>query len=514
MFADESLEKVRARIPESLRQMIEKQVVRLSPEEQRVLEAASVAGMEFSAAAVATGIEEPMEEVEKRCEEMARREQFLREKEIEEWPDGTVSARYGFLHSLYPEVVYTRVAAGRRLSLHRRIGEREEAAYGNQAVEIAAELAVHFERSRDYRRAVRYLEQAAGKAIRRSAYQEAIGHLTKGLKLIETLPDTPERAQQELTLQIALGSALMATKGQGVAEIGTVYTRARELCQQVGEPSQLFTVLRGLRFFHVGRGELQTAHELAEQLLTLARSVQDRDLLLEAHRGLGASLYWGGEFALAREQLEQGIALYDPRQHSSHAFLYGQETGIFCWVYSALVLWVLGYPDQALQRCSEALTLAQQVSYPLSSAFALHHVAWLHQFRREEQLTQERAEATLALSTDQGFALYVGMGTLLLGWALAEQGQREEGIAQMRHGLAAWQGIGMELLRPYYLALLAEAYGKAGQVEEALTLLAEAQAVVHRTKERWWEAELYRLKGELLLAQEGKSQKAKGKSQK
>jgi adenylate cyclase len=212
-------------------------------------------------------------------------------------------------------------------------------------------------------------------------------------------------------------------------------------------------------------------------------------------------LYWQGEFALAREQLEQGIALYDPQQHGSHAFLYGQDTGIFCWVYSALVLWVLGYPDQALQRCSEALTLAQQVSYPLSLAFALHHAAWLHQFRREEQLTQERAEATLALSTDQGFALYVGMGTLLLGWALAEQGQREEGIAQMRQGLAAWQGIGMELLRPYYLALLAEAYSKAGQVEEALTLLAEAQAVVHRTKERWWEAELYRLKGELLLAQ-------------
>jgi predicted ATPase len=247
--------------------MIEKQVVRLSPEEQRVLEAASVAGMEFSAAAVATGIEEPTEEVEKRCEEMARREQFLREKEIEEWPDGTVSARYGFLHALYPEVVYTRVAAGRRISLHRRIGEREEAAYGNQAAEIATELAVHFERCRDYRRAVRYLEQVAEKAIRCSAYQEAIGHLTKGLQLLETLPDTPERAQQELTLQIALGSALMATKGQGVTEIGTVYTRARELCQQVGEPSQLFTVLRGLRFFHVGRGELQTAHELAEQLV-------------------------------------------------------------------------------------------------------------------------------------------------------------------------------------------------------------------------------------------------------
>jgi len=219
-----------------------------------------------------------------------------------------------------------------------------------------------------------------------------------------------------------------------------------------------------------------------------------------AHNVLGDTLIWLGEFAVAREHLEQGIALYHPQQHRSHAFLYGYDSGVHCLSFGAWALWYLGYPDQALRRIHEALTLAQELSHPFSLAFALAFAAWLHQLRREGQAAQEWAAAAIALSTDQGFPFWVAWGTILRGSPLAEQGQRAEGIAQMRQGIAAWRATGAELQRPYYLALLAEAYGKAGQAEEGLSVLAEALTAVHKTGERQHEAELHRLKGELLLA--------------
>ncbi|HJY81218.1 MAG TPA: hypothetical protein VKK81_09060, partial [Candidatus Binatia bacterium] len=493
------VEEVAVGVPENLRQMIEQDFDRLSPEERRLLEVASVAGMEFSAAAVAAGLEAAGDEVEGRCAELARRGQFLQARGLAEWPDGTVAARYGFIHALYQEVVYEQVPAGRRVHLHRRLGEREEAAYDNRTGEIAAELAVHFERGRDYRRAVHYLQQTGENAARRHAYRETIDHLTKGLELLQALPDTPERLQKELLLQITLGPALIATKGQAAPDVAKAYTRARELCQQLGETPQLFSVLLGLRRFYLVQAELQTARELGEQLLRLAQDAQDSSLLLEAHGALGLPLFWLGEFASARAHLEQGIALYDPQQHSSHAFLYGQDPGVLCRVYGAFALWHLGYPDQALKRIHEALTLAQELSHPYSLAFALFIAAWVHQYRREGRAAQERAEAMMVLCSEQGFPFWLAEGTILRGWALAEQGQREEGIAQMRQGLAAHRTTGVKLAQPHFLALLTEAYAKEGQTAEGLTVLAEALAMVDNSGERSHEAELYRLKGELTL---------------
>jgi len=223
----------------------------------------------------------------------------------------------------------------------------------------------------------------------------------------------------------------------------------------------------------------------------------------------------------AREHIEQGIALYDPQQHRSLAFVYGTDIGMACRINAALVLWLLGYPDQALQRSHEAITLAQELSHPFSLSFALEFTAYLHQFRREWRLAQERAEAAIALAAEQGFAMRLSRAALLRGWALAEQGQGEEGIAQIRQGLAAWRATGAELRRTYLLTLLAEAYGKGGQVEEGLSAVAEALAAVDKAGERLWEAELYRIKGELTLQQsraslgqvQDKSQTSQNKSE-
>ena len=226
-------------------------------------------------------------------------------------------------------------------------------------------------RSGNTPKAVEYLQLAGQQAVQQSANAEAISHLTTALELLRTLPDTPERAQQELTLQITLGPALMNTKGYGAPEVEKAYTRARELCRQVGETPQLFRVLWGLWYFYFVRAEFQTARELGTQCLTLAQRAQDPALLMEAHFVLQGPLFLLGELTPAREHFEQSIALYGPQQHRALAFLYGQDPKVTSLSPAALALWHLGYPDQALKSIHDALTLAQELSHPYSLAFAL-----------------------------------------------------------------------------------------------------------------------------------------------
>jgi predicted ATPase len=283
--------------------------------------------------------------------------------------------------------------------------------------------------------------------------------------------------------------------------VGHAYTRARELCQQVGDTPQRFAVLWGLAAFYNARAALQTAREQAEDLLRLAQDAQDAVLLLQAHRSLGLPLLYLGEVAPARAHLEQGSALYDPQQHRSLVFHWGgADPGVVCRSYAAQALWLLGYPDQALQWSRAALTLAQELGHPFSLAFALSQALVVHQLRREGRTAQEQAEEVIALCTEQGFPQLVAMGTILRGWGLAAQGREEEGIAQMHQGLATTpRGTGLG--RPPVLAQLAEAYWQTGQTEAGLHLLAEALTVLDETGERWWEAEVHRLKGELLRRQ-------------
>jgi DNA-binding winged helix-turn-helix (wHTH) protein/predicted ATPase len=489
---------IESRSPDSIRHLVALQSGRLSPAEQQTLEAASVAGMEFSAASVSAALAIDTAVIERWCEHLAERQHFLRRVGIEEWPDGTLAARYSFLHALYQQIWHERVSPTQLQHYHFRIGERKERAYGERAKEIATELAVHFEQGRDYGRAVHYLQQAGQNAIQCSAYQEATSNLTKGLGMLKTLPATLEHSQQELTLQVALGTPLIAIKGYAAPEVEKTYARARKLCQQVGETPLLFRVLGGLSAFYVVRGDLQAARKVGEQLLCLAQSVQDSDLLMRAHFALGPPLFFLGKFAPAQKHLEQGIALYDSQKHHSRAV---QDPGVVSLSYVALALWHLGYPDQALKRTYEALTLARELAHPFSVSLALWALTCLHQYRREEHAAQEQAEAAIALSTEHGFAIWLATGTIWRGWALAEQGQIEEGMAQMSQGIGAWRATGAETMRPYFLSLLATAYGKVGQTEEGLAMLDEALIRVDNAEEREYEAELYRLKGELTLTQ-------------
>jgi predicted ATPase len=256
--------------------------------------------------------------------------------------------------------------------------------------------------------------------------------------------------------------------------------------------------------------EYQVARELAEQGLSLAQRDQDPALMLVAHHALGTTAYFLGEVSLARAHLEQGMALYDLQQHHYLAFRYGMDLGVWCLSYGAWPLWLLGYPEQALQRCQEALTLARKLAHPFSLTHALYYAAYLHYFRREEHAAQEQAETAMALASEKGFPQMVAAGMITRGWALAMQGQGEEGIVQLHQGMAAFRSAAGGLDRPRYLALLAEAYGQVGQIEAGLTTLAEALAVAHKTGGRYWEAELYRLKGELVLRRASPIEEAEG----
>jgi predicted ATPase len=242
---------------------------------------------------------------------------------------------------------------------------------------------------------------------------------------------------------------------------------------------------------------------LGEKLLNLAKKQQDPALFLEARNSLGAGLSHLGELSQAQAQLEKGFALYDPQEHRSHALIYGQDPGAVCLSRMTWTLWCLGYPEQALERKRQALALASELDHPFSTAFALNFVAQLHQFRRETQATQELAEAAISLCAEQGFDFYQAMGFCLRGWALFAQGQATEGIAQLRQGMAAWKATGAVVLMTYYLALLAEMLGQTRQTERGLAMLAKALTTAERSGERFWEAEIYRLKGELLLKGEG-----------
>jgi DNA-binding winged helix-turn-helix (wHTH) protein/predicted ATPase len=493
-----ALKAVEGIMPEGLLQMIAQQFAALSAETQGVLEAASVAGMASPVAAVAAGVEAAEEAVEAACASLAQRGQFLQAHGVEVWPDGTLTARYGFRHILYQQVVYDRMPVMRRLRLHRQIGARLEVGYGAQTGERAAELAMHFDRGRLYARAVPYWRQAAEQALRRWAYPEAIGYLQHCLEGLQTLPDTRERAQQELEVQLALGQACSATRGPAAVAVEQAFTRAEELCRQVGEGPQRVAVLRGLRELYLGRGELAAAQALAEQSLSLAQQASDPVLLLEAHVMLGLCAFYAGDAAMVCTHVDWGLALDAPPRHPTHMLPSRRDLRITGLGHAAVALWVLGYPEQAMERIHAALERAQDLSHPWSTTLALLYAGIISLLCGDGQAVQRQAAMLIRLATEQELTLLIGQGLILQGWAVAVQGQAAEGLAQMQQGKTILQDAEQQQTQPFFLALLAGQYGQAGQTKEGLHVLLEALTISHTRGLRMWEAELHRLRGVLL----------------
>src|SRR5262245_35708888 len=331
---------------------------------------------------------------------------------------------------------------------------------------------------------------AEDQAVQRAAYDEADQQLATGVDLLTTLPHTLEHVRHEVDLLIPLAEAVRMTQGETSPNYERLCVRAHALCQQLGDTPRLLEVLTGLRKYYEVRGQCQRARELAEQVFTRTAPLQDPARLAEAHYSLGLTLYYLGELPAARAHFEQRIALYAPQQRGSM---------VHCLSYVAYLLWVLGYPAQALQRIHEALTVAQAWASPFSVYLAIYHAGHIHRLRREVHAVQERNEAAMARAAELGLARWLPMTVHQQGWVLAAQGRHAEGIAQMRAGLSPLQATGAELGQPRFLALLAEAYGHGGQAEAGLGVVAEALAVAQGTGEHRDEAEISRVKGELLL---------------
>jgi DNA-binding winged helix-turn-helix (wHTH) protein/predicted ATPase len=493
-------------VPADVRSMIERQFERLGTSERRVLEVASVVGAEFVAPAVAAGVELGAMDVESCCTALAQREQFVVADGEDEWPDGTIAARYVFRHALYSQVLYDRVPPARRAELHTRVGLRLEAGYGERSSEMAAELAMHFERGRDLERAVRYVDAAAQNAIARNAPREAASHLERAIGLLRAIPAGVQRAEQELSLQIALGSQLGAVSGWAAPEVERAYARAQALAEEVGDVPRLFPALWGLWLYRWGRGELGPARALGEHLLELAARAGDRTMVLQANHALWPTLLALGEPRAALDHSFEGTALYAAGAHRSLGPLYGNHDPGACALYfGAWAASLLGLSDRAVEMSRQAIALARELAHPFSEALSLFFAAAVHQCRGEPLAVRERAEAAVELARFHGFGLVLAWATTLLGWAMSRGDHADDGIATIRRGMAATQETGSEQLRSYFLGLLADACVSAGRVAEGLAGVTEALAAAARTGERFYEAELYRLRGELakLIADPG-----------
>jgi TOMM system kinase/cyclase fusion protein len=410
-------------------------------------------------------------------------------------------ATYLFKHALVVDAAYQSLLKSTRQQYHQRIGQVLEERFPEIAENQPELLAHHFTEAGRSEQAVDYWSKAGQRAVERSANVEGIAHLSTGLELLQALPETPERLQQELALQTALGPALTATKGFSAQETEDAYIRAHELCRRIGDPPQRFLVLRGLCSVYNVQAKYQAAHALTEELLRIAQQEQDPLLLATAHFTLGTVSHWLGEFVSARRYLEEGTTFYRPQQHWVPVLRTVHDPGVGCLVRTAEALWMQGFSDQAVERIHAALRLAQTMPHPFTLGFALINLAQVSHYRREVQTVREWAEAGIALAEEQGFPFWWAWAAVLRGWALAMLGQGEEGTAQMRQGLDVLRAIDAKMGQTYLQALLVEALEEGGQIEEGLAVLNEALSLVDKTGERFYEAELHRLKGELLLQQ-------------
>jgi serine/threonine protein kinase/tetratricopeptide (TPR) repeat protein len=408
---------------------------------------------------------------------------------------------YTFKHALLEDALYNALVKGKRQQLHRRIAEVLEAQFAQTVLTQPELLAHHFTEAGLTEKAIGYWLKAGLRSRDRSAEVEAIGHLTRGLALLGALDESPERDARELELLSPLGTAYIASHGYAAPEVGPAFRRARELCERVGQPAQLFALMLGIWEWHTVRGDLRLCTELAAEGMEFAGRLNDPGMWMEALFMSAETMLYRADFAGARDHFAKAVADYDDRERTRFwAAHTGHNAGVTCRSNLAVSLWHLGYPDQALKANREMRQLAREIKHPFSVAYALHHTAWLYQYCRLGAEVQAAAEEEIAIATEQGFALWHATGTVFKGAGILLQGKPDEALPLLLTGIDAFRASGAELTLPFQLSILGDAYTQAGRFEDARQALDEGLAIAEKNDERCQEPELHRLQGELLLA--------------
>jgi predicted ATPase len=478
-------------IPSTLHDSLLARLDRLAPVKE-VAQIGAVIGREFSHELLSTVADRSEAELQAALDQLVSSELVYRRGVPPE-------ATYSFKHALVQDTAYGTLLKSRRQQLHGRIVKVLEERFQDTVRSQPELLAHHCEEAGLIDAAVSYWYQAGKAALIRSAVTEAVAQLSKGLELLQTRPDSPERPRRELDFRVILGGALLNAKGWAAPEAGAAYERALELCQQLGDRKQVFPVLWGLTVVYVNRAELPAARKVAGEMLRLAEEQDDPVIRVAAHRANSAALYHLGDLVAARGHLERVLAAYDSLRDRLPPTLYAADFRVQALCFLSITLLGLGYPDQASACGRDALLYAKELAHPQSLGLALSNACQFFGLARDMEALEVHAEALACLGTAHGFPQYLNSGVLYRGCVLANRGHVREGLPLYMRGLATTRAAGKEREVPLASALLAEAYQRAGQAAEGLTVLEEPLSRIARTGEGWMEAELHRVKGDLLM---------------
>jgi DNA polymerase III delta prime subunit len=487
-------EKIEA--PRNIRQMIERNIQRLSPDEQRILEAASVAGAEFSAAAIAAALRQPAIEIETCFTALARREQFVATQGIKTWPDGTLAANIRFHHSLYREALYNRVPPSHRVELHERIAARTEQAYGNRTAEIAAELANHYRQANRPDKAVRFFELAAERTAERRAYRETEQHYRDALAMLLTQPESFERNDQELRLQLALGGVLALTRGWSAVDADEVYTRSLALAEVIADEASLVKLRRYTFGLAVTRSELRRALPLSDQVMQDASRINSPGALLFAHYALGLTRLCGGDLVESRHQFQKALE-YQQIEDGHGRYV---DWGVGARTWSGVNEWLLGCPDRAQRLVQGARALAHRIRKPFNEASAEIDGSVVHLLTGDFTLVRDACDEGLQSANSFGIQAASSLGKIYAGFAKAHLNETNDGTVLIRTGIDELESLSYRMFRGFHLTLLADAQSIKGDLSDALVTV--EQAIETNPDELWSRPLTLTLRGQLHLRED------------
>jgi class 3 adenylate cyclase/predicted ATPase len=480
------------RLPQTVEGILAARIDRQPAEHKQLLQTLAVIGREARLGLIKQVIPVAETQLQRMLAELQARE-FIYEQPA--FPD----SEFIFKHALTQEVAYNSMLIERRKVLHERAGQALESMFSDQLEDHVSELAHHYSSSTNINKGVDYLGRAGQQALQRCAPTDATRYLASAIDLLQKLPDNGDRIQRELPLRMTLGYAFILLKGWAAAEVEQAFISALTICDHLHNPPEVFFILFGLNSYYHVRGDYRATRKRSRELLRLAQSTGDHTHLVLAHFAMGQVLLHTGELRLAREHLETMLSLYDIERDRPLAFRISTDAKQGILSYAGWDLWLLGYPDQAVATGKEAIAFARGLSHPNSLAAAEFFNNIVQMYRREARAVKETAERLIAFSSEQGIGNWHLFSTHHRGWAIAEQGRYEEGIALMREALVMAHGAGADIGRTNLLCVLAEAYMKAGHLDDALDTVNEALAAVDQQEERHHEPDIHRVKGEVLL---------------